>query len=329
MHHRSAPYLDLTGSSHRAARVASALATCCAVLLAGCASSSAVTNPGPSGAVGPAASAPPLDLDALWDFSQPARSEARFREAQTRATPLQALLLQTQIGRTRGLQGDLPGARRLLQDLSAAVARSDDAELVVRHALELGRTYASAAHRPADIGPADRDTARDLFLRAAERAQQARLDGLAVDALHMMVFVDPEPAQQIAWNRRALAVMSSSSQAAARRWEGSLRLNLGLALKEHGDLEAARESFDASRSAYERWGRTRGARIAQGLSGHVLRLQGRLAEALELQTALDRAWTADGTADADVLEELEQLYRALGNEARAREVAQRRQALRH
>lgn len=317
------------GARRRAARVACAQAVCCAVLLAGCASGPAATDLGPSGTGGPAASAPPLDLDALWDFSQPARSEARFRDAQSRATPLQALLLQTQIARTRGLQGDLPGARRLLQEMSTAVERADDAELVVRHALELGRTYASAAHRPSDIRPADRDTARGLFLRAAERAQQARLDGLAVDALHMMVFVDPAPAQQIAWNRRALAVMASSSQVAARRWEGSLRLNLGLALKEHGDLAAAGESFEASRSAYERWGRTRGARIAQGLSGQVLRLQGRLAEALELQTALDRAWTADGTADADVLEELEQLHRALGHEARAHEVALRRLALRH
>ncbi len=328
MHHRSARCPDFRRPTRRAARAACALSTCCAVLLAGCAGGPAVKDPGPSGAVGTAVSAPPLDLDALWDFSQPARSEARFREAQARATPLQVLLLQTQIARTRGLQGDLPGARRLLQDMSAAVERADDAELGVRHALELGRTYASAAHRPADIRPADRDAARSLFLRAAEQAQRALLDGLAVDALHMMVFVDPAPALQIAWNRRALAVMEASSQAAARRWEGSLRLNLGLALKEYGDLEAARESFEASRRAYERWGRTRGARVAHGLAGHVLRLQGRLAEALELQTALDRAWAADGTVDADVLEELEQLHRAMGDEVRAREVALRRQALR-
>lgn len=298
-------------------------------------SAAAVSAPGASAPV-----AALVDIDALWDFSSPARSEARFRDAQARATPIGRLLLQTQIARTYGMRRDFAQARQLLQaqapqvaattaSLDGAASQPGDAriELRVRQALELGRTHASAAHREQEISDADRETARRLFLDAAQQAAAARLDALAIDALHMMVFVDTAPAQQIAWNRRALDMALRSDQPRGRRWEGSLQNNLGWALQEQGDLDAAVQAYRASRAAYARDGRTQPVRFADWMIARVLRLQGRLREALAIQLELERAWDADGAPDPEVFEELELLHRALGDEAQAQRAAARRKAL--
>jgi hypothetical protein len=78
--------------------------------------------------------------------------------------------------------------------------------------------------------------------------------------------------------------VEKSSQPDARRWEASIRNNLGYALHQLGRHE----------------------------------------EALAMQLELDRELQASGRTDVHVLEELEILYRARGDEARAGEVAKRR-----
>jgi len=88
-----------------------------------------------------------LDLAPLWNFSDPAASEQRFRAALATASGDDALILQTQIARTYGLRGDFETARRILHEIEPRLATAG-AEARVRHALEIGRTYASAAHSP-------------------------------------------------------------------------------------------------------------------------------------------------------------------------------------
>ena len=46
-----------------------------------------------------------MDLDALWNFDDPAQSEQRFRDALAAATGDDAFVLRTQIARTYGLRG--------------------------------------------------------------------------------------------------------------------------------------------------------------------------------------------------------------------------------
>src|SRR4029434_3845369 len=58
-----------------------------------------------------------------------------------------------------------------------------------------------AAHLEADAG-----AALTASTRASHVARDGRLDGLAVDALHMMAFVDTAPADQLRWDREALAL---------------------------------------------------------------------------------------------------------------------------
>ena len=88
-----------------------------------------------------------IDLNPLWNFDNPGQSEQRFRAALATATGDDAIILQTQIARSYGLRGDFPKAREILKDLERQLTAAG-AEARARHLLELGRTYASAAHPP-------------------------------------------------------------------------------------------------------------------------------------------------------------------------------------
>lgn len=266
-----------------------------------------------------------IDLSALWDFGNPQLSEQRFVAAMDGASADERLVLQTQIARTWGLRRDFARVRELLAPVGLALSGAS-AEVRVRYWLELGRSHASAAHEDGEQTPASREAARAHFLRAHELAEKARLDGLAIDALHMMVFVDTEPDQQLAWNRRALAVLERSAQPEARRWEGSLRNNIGYALHLKGEHDAAVEQFRLSRAAYARDGRTRNVRVADWMIARTRRVQGRYEEALQLQLGLESAWEREGGSDPFVWRELEAIYRALGDDAKARHYAAKQQA---
>jgi hypothetical protein len=91
-----------------------------------------------------------IDLAPLWNFSDVPGSEQRFRDALATTTGDDALILQTQIARTYGLRNDFPKAREILHGIEPQLAFAG-AEARARHALELGRTYASAAHPAASI----------------------------------------------------------------------------------------------------------------------------------------------------------------------------------
>lgn len=257
-----------------------------------------------------------LELDRLWTFHDPAASEQRFQAALASANADERLILQTQIARTHGLRQDFERARAVLAAIEPSLATAS-AEAKVRYHLELGRTYMSGRHPAAARTPEALAQARQQFMRADELAVAARLDGLAIDALHMMVFVDIEPAQQLVWNQRALARLEASSQPAAKAWEGSLRHNVGYALQLQGDLDGALREFRGSRAAYERDGRTRNTRIADWMIARTLRLQKQFAPALEIQLRLEQVWAAAGEPDPYVFEELAHLYRALGDSTRA------------
>jgi hypothetical protein len=263
-----------------------------------------------------------IDLQSLWDYSQPELSAQRFTSALEGASAEDGLILRTQIARTHGLRRDFAKARELLRMIEPDLASGSD-EGRVRYLLELGRTFASATHTSAERTPEHLEQARSLFMRAHELATRARLDDLAIDALHMMPFVDSEPEAQLAWNERALATLERSDQAEARRWEASLRNNVGWAMHLKGEYDAAIHQFVLSREAHARAHRTRGARIASWMIARTLRAQGKLAEAIGIQVELERAWDADGETDPYVFEELEHLYRATGCQDLANEYAAR------
>lgn len=268
-----------------------------------------------------------LDLDTLWDFRNPALSEQRFREALVSARGDDALILQTQIARTYGLRREFEKAREVLAAAEPQLATAG-AEARCRHALELGRSLASATHRPEQRTPQSDAAARAAYERALAIARETRLDGLAIDAIHMFAFIDTTPEQQLHWAQQALAVSLASDQPAAKRWEASIRNNLGVALNGLKRHEDALAQFQRMLALRESQGNARSIRIAHWMVANTLRLLGRGDEALAIQQRLERENEAAGTPDRYVFEELELLYRARGDEVAARRAAERGHAAR-
>jgi hypothetical protein len=257
-----------------------------------------------------------VDINALWDYTNPDLSEKRFLAALDDANENEKLLLQSQIARTFGLRREFAKARAVLSLIESKLSHASP-EVQVRYFLELGRTYASATHPESARTSESLEVAGWHYLRAYDIAANAHLDFLAIDALHMMPFVDVEPDRQLEWNEKALAYMLRSDQADAKGWEGSLRNNIGYAKHLMGEYESALAQFHLSRAAHERTGKVRNVRIADWMIAWTLRAQKQHDQALAIQLELERAWDVDGEPDPYVYEELEHLYRALGNEQRA------------
>jgi tetratricopeptide (TPR) repeat protein len=281
-----------------------------------------------SALVGIVLAAPPVaraavDVAALWDFANPGLSEQRFRDALATAQGDDVLILQTQIARTHGLRRDLHRARELLKSLEPQLADAGP-EARARHALEWGRNHISAVTRPAERTPENLEAARSAYLRALAVARQAGLDGLAIDAVHMMAFVDDAPARQQRWNEQALQMVQASTQPAGRQWEASIRNNLALSLHTQGRHAESLPHYERALALREAaQASPRQQYVARWLVARGLRLVGRLDEALAQQTRLEGQMHVVGDPDPFVLEELEQIHRARGDEARAAGYAQR------
>jgi len=266
-----------------------------------------------------------LDLQALWDFSQPAASEQRFREALATATGDDALVLRTQIARTHGMRGDFDKARSILAEIEPKL-KDAGPEPRIRYELEMGRTFASATHPPGSRTPEANARARRHFEAALALARQATLDGLAIDAIHMMAFIDTAPKDQERWAREALAVVEASEQPSATRWEASIRNNLGYALHQQGRYGEALVQFREALAIRERGTNPTATRTARWMVAWTLRAMGRTDEALEIQLRLEREGDAAGNPDPHVFDELALLYRAKGDRERAAHYADRKRS---
>ena len=163
------------------------------------------------------------DLDALWDFNDPATSEARLRSAADLSEHRDELL--TQVARALGLQGKFDEAHALLDSLP-----NDH----VRVPLERGRLHNSAGD-PARAIP--------LFTETAEHAEAF----LRVDALHMLAIADLARADE--WTRAGLEAVAAADDARTKRWATSLHNNFGWTLHDAGDLAGALRSFESALDA--------------------------------------------------------------------------------
>lgn len=267
-----------------------------------------------------------IDLTTLWDFRQPELSEQRFRAALANASGDDALILQTQIARTYGLRKDFAKTRELLQAIEPRI-KAADAEARTRFALELGRSYASATHAPETQTAETRALARQAYESALGAARSAKLDGLAIDAIHMLAFVDTAPADQLKWAQAALEVVEGSTQTGAMQWEPSIRNNLGMALHALGRYEEALAEFKRAVVLREQGKNAESVRVAHWMVAWTLRALKRNAEALTLQLRLERECDAADKPDPYVFEELEILYKDQGDPARAAHYAARKKAL--
>ncbi len=262
------------------------------------------------------------EIDKLWDHSDPAGSEVRFREALKQATADQILVIQTQIARTYGLRRRFVEAERLLTSIGQQVEAAGP-EAKARTALERGRTLVSATHLPSEITLDTRDRARSVYLEAVRIARDNQLDAVAIDAMHMLAFVETDAACQLRWNEEALALLRASSQPAARQQEAMLLNNAACALHSLGRYEEALAHFQSNLQVVEQRQDPRRTRVAHWMVAWTLRFLNHIDEAIDIQLRLERECDADGAPDRYVFEELNHLFKAKTDTARAEYYAKR------
>lgn len=263
-----------------------------------------------------------IDINALWDYSKPELSEGRFREALADASADDQIILETQIARSYGLRKDFAKAQEILANLEPRLSQASP-EANVRYWVELGRTYCSVAHPKESRTPEAKERGGLAYMKAFECAKAGGLDFLAVDALHMMTVIDSAPESQIEWNRKALAFMEESNQEEAKKWEGSLRYNLGYAFHLAERYDEAFEEFGRAMIAYESAGRINSVRYTKWMIAWTMRVTGRYSEALEIQLTLEKEWEVAGEPDPYVFEELAHIYKEIGDESKAEYYAEK------
>jgi tetratricopeptide (TPR) repeat protein len=230
-----------------------------------------------------------IDPRPLWDFDDPAGSGERFVDAAGQADEPDRTAWLTQYARSLGLQERYADAHRVLDELSA-----DQPQAATYLDLERGRVLNSSG-KPED--------ARPLFEAAVRTAEDAGLDALHVDALHMVAIVAPT-AEQHEINRRALEVARASDDPRARDWDASLLNNIGMTYADAGDFEQALTTFREALAARQRIGDPGTIRVARWMIAWALRRLGRRDEALEMQRALKAELASVGDTDPYVDEEL-------------------------
>ena len=225
---------------------------------------------------------------AMWDFGDPAGSEARFRAA---AVGDNRQVMLTQVARALGLQGQYDAGHALLDEVAGDATLGDEARIRVR--LERGRLLNSAGRA---------DEARPEFEAAIALAAEAGEEFLHIDAVHMLAIVQPEQAERLLEGALDLAARATDPE--ARNWDASLLNNLGMAHHAAGDLPAALASFEAALTARLRSGNAGDVRVARWMIAWTLRLLGHTGDALAMQQALKAELDAAGETDPYVDEEL-------------------------
>jgi tetratricopeptide (TPR) repeat protein len=243
-----------------------------------------------------------VDLAALWDFTQPAASEQRFRSALAAAEGADALVLRTQLARSLGLQRRFDEAA---VELDRVASSTELTPLVKTHLdLERGRLLNSSGNREAS---------KDHFLQALAEADAAGIAHLAADAAHMMAIVAPRQ-EQVGWAQRALEIAEASEDPRARKWVGSVTHNLGWTMHDLGRYDEALGYFEQALAFREQQGDPEPIRVGRWTVARALRSLNRYDEALAIQRTLAET----GPSDGYVFEELGELLLAKGQQEQAR-----------
>lgn len=235
-----------------------------------------------------------MEIEGFWEYSDPAGSEARFRTALASAQGHERLEILTQVARTYSLRKRFDDAHKLLDEIEPQLA-SAGLRVRVRYLLERGRAFNSSGNR---------EKARELFVAAWEAARPSGIEGLAVDAAHMVAITHSGSVEAIPWNERGLALARGSNDAKARALIPAMLNNSAWDLH---DLERYPEALPVFQEALKEWtarDRPQQIRIAKWSVARCLRSLGRFQEALDIQRALEREYAAAGESNRDVLDEI-------------------------
>ena len=251
------------------------------------------------------------DIQALWDYDDPAGSETKFRAllvdvAEETDEAFQAELL-TQVARAQGLQRQFDDAHRTL-DEAEAMLDGDMHRAKVRLLLERGRVFNSSGRA---------DTAKPLFTEAWRLASREEIDGLAVDAAHMTAIVESGD-EALKWDQKALDLANTSADPDAQRWKGSLCNNIGWTYHENGNFGTALGYFEQALEHRLEQDKVDDIRVARWCVARCLRSLGRVEEALAIQRELEQQIADIENPDGYVYEELAECLHALGRSDEAK-----------
>ncbi len=260
-------------------------------------------------------------ISSLWDYSDPAASETRFREAAEAAAAAGDEVGRdcylTQAARTFGLRrkfdeahAELDAIERRFAATGVPSADANDAEsgnrgaaeaagmipaeLHVRYELERGRVFNSSG-KP--------DEARPHFLAAFEVGEKAGLDDLAIDAVHMMAIIETGDSA-LEWFSRGVKLAEQTQDPVARGWLGPLYNNYGWTLFDAEKYAEALEVFESSLAFRQSKEQPKPIRIAHYCIAKTHRVMGNLDEALAINHRLAKEWEDAGEEDGYVLEEI-------------------------
>lgn len=256
-------------------------------------------------------------IDALWNFDDPAASEARFRAelAKWPEHSREALEIRTQVARAQGLQRRFDAANATLDAIEPRLASATQ-RVRVRYLLERGRVLNSSG-RPEKAVP--------LFVAASDAASSDTEPGAEyylIDALHMLGIAAP-PAERMSWSQQALHLAERAKDPRARGWRGSMLHNLGWLHFERGDPVTALSYWQRALAVREQSGDVARIRIAKWTVARGMRAVGRLDEAQAIQLALADELDRAGAQDGYVFEELAEIAAARGDAASASKWAAR------
>lgn len=260
-------------------------------------------------------------LDKLWEFSKPAESEQRFRAelAKYAADSREALESTTQIARTLGLRRMFVEADATLDTVAPKLDRLP-VRVRIRYLLERGRTRNSAGDRTAAI---------PCFKQAVALWDRDTLPGAdfyRIDALHMLGIATPS-AEQLDWNRKALAAAEASPDPRARNWAGSLNHNIGWSYFDSGDPATALVFWQKALPIREAQGNVDNIRFAKWTIARGYRATARLDDAEKIQLALVAETEKALEPDGFIYEELAEIAVARGDSAAASRWAAKAYAL--
>ncbi len=252
------------------------------------------------------------NFDALWDYANPANTEATFRlllpQAIASGNISYHLQLLTQIARAQGLQRQFTEAHLTLDGV-APLVQSEVSLAQARYFLERGRVFNSSGQP---------DEAVLWFTRAYQSAITQHAEYHAIDALHMLGIAAP-PEERLKWNEQALDLAEKTSDLQAQNWRGALYNNIGWTYHDAGQYEQAMEMFQRAYVFQQSTGNAKEIRIARWCIGRELRSLNHCQEALELQQALYADWAASGEQQAGyVSEEIAECLNALGRQDESR-----------
>jgi tetratricopeptide (TPR) repeat protein len=212
-------------------------------------------------------------IDKLWDYSDAAGSERKFREvlppAEKSGDDAYRAELLTQIARAQGRQGHFQEAHQTL-DAVEKMLTEGMGRARVRYLLERGRVFNSSGEAEKGL-PLFREA-----VAAAERCGEVRLQ---IDAVHMVAIAEKEPGEQLKWNLLGLELVEKHPE--MKGWLPALYNNTGetyLLMKEYGK---ALEQFQKLA------GLDAGDVFARKDVGKCLRLLGKYDEAVAMLAKID------------------------------------------